>query len=54
MKKSLTEILWEEIKHFFYAVRCQGIEEEKAHDMWCKYQIDLINRIGEEKPHGQD
>ena len=49
MKKSLTDIHWEELKFLFYKVRCQGIAKEKAADMWSKYQIELINRVGEEK-----
>lgn len=48
MKKSLTDIHWEELKRLYYEVRCQGISEDKAFDMWSKYQTELIHRIGEE------
>ena len=48
MKKSITDILWEEIKENFYVVRCYGVPIEKVHDMWSRYQCELINKIGED------
>lgn len=48
MKKSQIDIMWEELKILFYEVRCQGLTEDKKFDMWSKYQIDLMHRVGEE------
>lgn len=44
MKKSITELLWEEVKRMFFE-----LNTEATHDDWCKYQCILMDRIGEEK-----
>jgi len=48
MKKGLQDILWDELKDLFYNVRCYGLPEDVKFDMWSKYQMGLINKIGEE------
>jgi hypothetical protein len=48
MKTNLIDELWIELKDLFYQVRCEGLSEEKKHDLWCQYSINLINRVGEE------
>ena len=47
MKKSLIDILWEELKKAYY-YRLKDIPEDKAFDMWSKYQCNIIRRIGED------
>lgn len=46
MKKSLLDILWEELKRRFYD---EWINHGDVDDKWSKYQIELIDRMGEEK-----
>jgi hypothetical protein len=44
MKKTLTDILWEEVKNWF-EFRCIGVPENRKNELWVYYKKIINSRV---------